>query len=96
MIPATPVIEPFGDHEYLVHIEEDEEIVTIRMRADPTLVAEIGGPDADESRVVAATVGYLTARQRADELPQALDLQDVAAAYDGYVDQLRGELRGQH
>lgn len=59
------------------------------MRATPDIVVRIGGPDADEARVVEATVAYLVARQRPDDLPGQLDLEDVSAAYDDYVDELQ-------
>ncbi|BBZ03203.1 hypothetical protein MCHIJ_26400 [Mycolicibacterium chitae] len=90
-------IESLGDHDYLVWVELDEDLdaaaVTLRVRADPAVVTQISGAEADERRVVAATIDYLTARQRADDLPGDVDLQDVAAFYDGYVDELQEQLR---
>ncbi|BBX35670.1 hypothetical protein MMAG44476_11479 [Mycolicibacterium mageritense DSM 44476 = CIP 104973] len=94
MAPAPePRIEALGDHEYLVHISMDDDIVTVRVRATPQVVADIAGDGADDTAVVLATIAYLTARQRADDLPQELDLDDVIAAYDDYVDKLRDTLR---
>lgn len=92
MTAAAPRIEDVGDHEYLVRIDLDEDIVTVRVRATPAVIADASGTEADEQRVVAATVDYLTARQRADDLPAELDLDDVVAAYDGYIDHLRETL----
>ena len=88
----TPGIEAIGDHDYLVRVAQDDEFVTIRMRATPEVVARIAGPDADETRVVAATMDYLTARQRPDDLPEQLDLEDIIAAYDGYLDDLHNQI----
>lgn len=88
----TPRIEALGDHDYLVRVDQDDELVTIRMRATPEVVARIAGPDADETRVVAATIAYLIARQRPDELPGQLDLDDIIAAYDGYLDDLHDRI----
>lgn len=88
----TPEIEALGDHDYLVRIAQDEERVTIRIRATPDVVARIAGPDADETRVIAATMAYLTARQRPDDLPKQLDLDDIIAAYDDYLDDVRTEI----
>lgn len=82
-------IESLGDHDYLLRIGMDDDVVTVRVYADPDVVSGLGG---DEQRVVAATVAFLTARQRADDLPADLDLADVAAAYDDYLDRLRAEL----
>jgi hypothetical protein len=88
----TPQIEALGDHDYLVRVAQGEELVTIRMQATPAVVARIAGPDADETRVVAATMAYLIARQCPDDLPEQLDLDDVVTAYDGYLDDLHNQI----
>ncbi|BDX31913.1 hypothetical protein TUM20985_24600 [Mycobacterium antarcticum] len=87
-------IEALGDHDYLALVPLGEDVVTIRIRATPEVVAQIAGTAGDETRVVAATIAYLTARQRADDLPGQLDLEDVAAAYNGYVEDMRTRLAG--
>lgn len=95
MTQKIAAITSVGDHDYLVDIrmqEGGEDVVTLRVRADPALVASIGRPDSDESRVVAATIAYLIERQRADDLPADVDLEDVAAAYDGYIEHLHDTL----
>lgn len=81
-------IEALGDHDYLIHTHVDDD-VTIRIKADPETVTRIAGPNTDEVAIIEATIAYLTAWQRADELPEQLDLNDVAAAYDNFVDELR-------
>lgn len=87
---AEPLtIEPLGDHDYLVRIPFREDVVTIRMRATPEVVTRVAGRGADETRVIAATMNYLTARQDPDDLPGLLDLDDVIAAYGGYLDEIR-------
>ncbi|SBS70692.1 conserved hypothetical protein [uncultured Mycobacterium sp.] len=92
MTVEQPGIEALGDHDYLVHVPLDDDVVTIRMRATPEIVTRIGGADSDETRVIAATVAYLVSRQRADDLPEQLDLDDVAAAYDDYVADLHTQM----
>lgn len=87
-------IESLGDHDYLARVPLGEDVVTIRIRATPEVVAQIAGPEADEAGVVTATVAYLTARQGPDDLPGQLDLDDVVAAYAGYVDYMRNRLGG--
>lgn len=62
------------------------------MRATPEVAARIAGPDADETRVAAATMAYLTARQRPADLPKQLDLDDIISAYDGYLDDLHNQI----
>jgi len=91
MSTDPPLIEALGDHDYLIRVAQDEELITIQIRANPDTVARIAGPDADETRVVAATVAYLTARQRPDDLPEQLDIDDVIAAYDDYATELQNE-----
>jgi hypothetical protein len=92
MTRQQPGIEALGDHDYLVHVPLDDDVVTIGIRATPEVVAQIARPDADETRIVTATVAYLTARQSPDDLPGQLDLDDVVAAYGGYIDDMRARL----
>ncbi|BBY79312.1 hypothetical protein H7I53_15870 [Mycolicibacterium pulveris] len=82
-------IDPLDDHDYLVRATLDDEVVTIRVHAAPEIVLDIAGEQADELSVVAATLDYLGKRQRFDELPGQLDLDDVACAYDGYIRDMR-------
>lgn len=89
---GIPEIEALGDHDYLVCVGQDDERVTIRIRATPEVVARIAGPDIDETRVIAATMAFLTARQRPDDLPKQLDLDDIIAAYDDYLDDVRNDI----
>lgn len=84
-----PALEALGDHDYLVRFQQDQDTVVVRVHADPAVVAQIAD---DEQRVVEATAAYLIARQSADDLPEQVDLDTVAAAYEGYVDDLRRQL----
>lgn len=85
-------IEALGEHRYLVRVSEGEDTVEILMLANPSAVARLGSEEVDELRVVQSTADYLIARQRADDLPAELDLDDVAAAYDGFEEHLRRQL----
>jgi hypothetical protein len=89
MSVIPPALEALGDHEYLVRFQQDQDTVVVRMHADPAVVAQIAG---DEQRVVEATAAYLIARQSAEDLPEQVDLDTVAAAYDGYVADLHRQL----
>jgi hypothetical protein len=62
------------------------------VHASPGVVDAISVLEADEIRVVEATAAYLIERQRADDLPSTLDLDEVAAAYDDYIDDIRMRL----
>jgi hypothetical protein len=92
MIERQPHIEALGDHEFLVRTDDGG--VTIRVRADPEIVAQIAGPDGDETAVVAATVAFLTERQDADELPEEMSLDDVVAAYGDFVTDIQARSSG--
>jgi hypothetical protein len=85
----APSVEALGDHDYLVRFQQGEDVVVVRVYADPAVVAQIAD---DEKRVVKATADYLIARQSADDLPEQVDLDAVAAAYDDYVDDLHHRL----
>lgn len=90
MSASQPTLEALGDHDYLVRFEQGEqETVVVRVHADPEVVAQIA---EDEQRVVEATAAYLIARQSADDLPEEVDLDAVAAAYDSFIDDLRRQL----
>ena len=84
-----PALEALGDHDYLVRLQQGEDTVVLRVHADPAVVERIAD---EEQRVVEATAAYLIARQSVDELPEQVDLDDVAAAYDGYVKDLQRQL----
>ena len=92
MMADNPHVEALGDHHYLIHVRQGEDIVEVRVHATPAVVARIASVETDETRIIEATAAYLIARQRADDLPAVLDLDDVAAAYEGYVDDISREL----
>lgn len=91
----TALIEALGDHTFVVHLLDLEgEAVEVRVYASPAVLVRLGAVNAlDEHDVVEATTAYLLARQRADELPPFLELDDVAAAYDEYVADIEHRLR---
>lgn len=84
-------VEPLGGHDYLVRVREGEERVDILIQASPDVVQRPAFGGLAEARIVEATAEFLIDRQFAADLPQALDLDDVAAAYDNYLSEL--ELR---
>ena len=84
-------VEPVGGHDYLVRVRQGEERVDILIQATPDVLQRPGLGGLTEARIVEATAEFLVERQFAADLPQELDLDDVAAAYDNYLDEL--ELR---
>ena len=89
-----PQVEPLGEHRYLVRARQGEDVVEVLIHATPSVIARLAGDETDETRIIEATVAYLIARQRADDLPPQLDLDDVTAAYDGFEDDVRRQLAG--
>ncbi|GAB3439518.1 hypothetical protein GCM10027517_12960 [Phycicoccus ginsengisoli] len=84
-------VEPVGGHDYLVRVRQGEERVDILIQATPDVLQRPGLGGLTEAQIVEATAEFLVERQFAADLPQELDLDDVAAAYDNYLDEL--ELR---
>lgn len=81
-------IEQSGEHEYLVRVTEAENEVQFLIRAAPSVLAQLGFQAAQEAQVVTATAAFLLRRQLAEDLPDVVELDDVAARYDDYLDEL--------
>lgn len=86
-----PHIEALGEHTYLIRVVEGEDTIEIRMHASPDVMALLPA-DTDEHRLIEATAAYLIRRQRADDLPARLDLDDVAAGYDSYIEEITSQI----
>lgn len=84
-----PQVEALGEHLYLVRAPQGDETVQIQIHATTDAIRRLAGDETDEARVIEATVAYLLARQRADDLPADLDLEDVAVAYEGFEEDMR-------
>lgn len=80
--------EPLGDHDYLVRVADGRSTVESRFQATTEVVDMMNVPETDEKRVVEETVVFLAEHQDLVDLPQMVDLDDVAAAYDHYVDEV--------
>lgn len=85
-------VESMGDHDYLVRARHSDGVVESRFRANPAVLDRLRVSEADERRVVRESVAYLAERQSVVDLPQMVDLEDVAAAYDDYIDELSRRL----
>jgi hypothetical protein len=85
-------IESLGEHRFLLTTCESDELVEIQVYAEPAVVNRIGLDErdrVDEQRIVRAAADFLLERQSADELPEKIDLDEVVAAYDGFIDDMR-------
>jgi hypothetical protein len=89
-----PGLERVGEHTFLARLSQGGEIVEIVLRLDAATLAAVAPDGTDERRVAQETMTFLTEHQRADDLPASLDLADVAAAYDDWVDVMRTRLQG--
>ncbi|MBX6750131.1 MAG: hypothetical protein IRY85_10765 [Micromonosporaceae bacterium] len=87
-------IDALGEHRFLVRTRQDDDVVEVLVRASPAAVARFIDNEADEIRVIEATFAYLLTRQRADDLPPQLDLDEVLAAYADLEDDVRRRLQG--
>lgn len=93
MRAEQPQVEAIGGHDYVIRARQGDELVEIQVYASPAVVARISTGNTDEIQIIQATADYLIRRQRADDLPATLDLEDVAAAYDGYVEDIAVQVR---
>lgn len=86
-------IEAVDDYIYLVQARVDDQDVSVRVRVDPAFSEQLDVAQADDFGIFAETMNYLLGKQRLDELPAQLDLEDVAAAYEDFEESLRQQLR---
>jgi hypothetical protein len=90
-------IDSLGEHRFLLTRCEDDGLVEIQVYADPVVFKRIGLDDLDregEHRIIRAAADFLLERQRADELPGKIDLDEVVAAYHGFIDDIRRRVCG--
>ncbi len=85
-------IEPLGGHEYLIRVRTEAEVVESRFQATESVLRDLRVEDGDERRLIEATMEFLATRQSVAELPGLVDLDDIAASYDDYLDELRRRL----
>ena len=81
---GKPRDEPMDDQRYLVSATSDNDDVQIVVEITPEVRKWGHRRGYDEQSVVEAAIAYLIARQRVDELPAQLFLEDVDAAYDDF------------
>ncbi|MBR7838759.1 hypothetical protein KDL01_36160 [Actinospica durhamensis] len=87
-------VEPLGEHDYLVRARYPEGVAESRFRAGPNLLEQLGASPADEQRLVEHSASYLLAHQPVIDLPPMVDLEDLAAVYDGYLAEMRKAMTG--
>lgn len=85
-------VELVNDNEYAVRSEAEGQLVESLFRTDPDYLESIGLAEADGKRVVEETALFLAEHQPVIDFPPLIDLEDIAAAYDDYPQQLRQRL----
>ncbi|QKW23858.1 hypothetical protein HUT16_36390 [Kitasatospora sp. NA04385] len=82
-------VEPLGDREYLVRIEDGPVGAETRVRVTDGVLDRPGLSGSEEERIVHETVAFLTERQPVIDIPPMIDLDDLADAYgDAYLEEL--------
>lgn len=85
-------IELVNDNEYAVRSEAEGQTVESVFRTDPDYLESIGLAGAEGKRVVEETARFLAEHQPVIDFPSMVDLEDIAAAYEDYPQQLRTRL----
>ncbi|MDH6282064.1 hypothetical protein [Prescottella agglutinans] len=88
-MPPNIRIEAVLDHEYRVHIEDRGDSVDSEIIVHPDVLADLGFTPADEQLVVHHTAEFLAEHQPVIDFPALVYLDEVAAAYRDYPEQLR-------
>ena len=77
-------IETQGD-QYVVRLRDDE-VCETWFNITPALLDQIRVGDEDEERVVRRTAEFLVARQGVADFPEIVELEDVVATYDDFIE----------
>jgi hypothetical protein len=86
---ATSIeIDTQGDHQYVVQLRDDDEVTESWFTITPSLLDRLRRGDEDEEHFVLRTAEFLVQRQGVADFPDIVDLEDVLATYDDYVDYL--------
>ncbi|WP_169813400.1 DUF2249 domain-containing protein [Nocardia vaccinii] len=95
-MPVRIEIEPVVEHEYRVHVDDHGDSALSEFVVHPDVLAEWGFRSLDEGEVVLCTAEFLAERQPVIDFPPLVYLDEVAAAYDTYLEELRGRLTATH
>jgi hypothetical protein len=79
-------IEIQGEHQYVVRLRDDEEVSETWFNITPTVLDQVRVEGESEERVVQRTAEFLVARQSVADFPDIVELEDVIATYDDYIE----------
>ncbi|HEX2075109.1 MAG TPA: hypothetical protein VHF92_15100 [Geodermatophilus sp.] len=89
-VASSFTVEFQGDHEYVVRLNGDGEIVESWVRITPELLEQLGARIEDEEQLVRRTVEFLVRHQDVADLPEIIELEDVMASYDDFAQAISG------
>ncbi|HKU35261.1 MAG TPA: hypothetical protein VJP90_06895 [Paenarthrobacter sp.] len=85
-------IELVNDDEYVVRWAAEGQSGESVVRVNPDFLAELGLAGFEQQAVVAETANFMAERQPVIDFPLTVDLEEIAAAYQDYAEQLRARL----
>jgi hypothetical protein len=84
---ATSIdIETQGEHQYVVQLRDDDEVAEAWFTITPSILDRLRRGDEDEEHFVRRTAEFLVQHQGVADFPGIVDLEDVLATYDDYVE----------
>jgi transketolase len=91
-MPEHLSIELVVDHEYRIRIDDHGDTAESQFVVSPGVLAELGFNPGDEQRIVEHTARFLADHEPVIDFPALVYLDEVAAAYRDYPDDLRRRL----
>ncbi|WP_311211900.1 MULTISPECIES: hypothetical protein [unclassified Arthrobacter] len=85
-------IELVNQNEYLVRWASEGQSGESLVHTNPEFLAAVGLDGFDEQLVVEETTTYLAEHQPVIDFPQTVDLEEIAAAYPEYTEQMKVRL----
>jgi hypothetical protein len=86
---ATSIeIEPQSEHQYVVRLRDGEDACETWFHITPAVLEDVRVEGEDEERVVRRTAEFLVARQSVADFPDIVELEDVIATYDDFVEHM--------
>jgi hypothetical protein len=82
-------IDAQGENSYLVVQPSELEDVRTFVTVTPEVMDRLGADDEED--VVRRTVLFLRKHQEIADFPEMLDLEDVIASYDDYLEAMAGD-----
>lgn len=85
-------VELVNQDEYVVRWASEGQTGESLFRINPEFLAEAGLDSFDGQLVVEETSSFLADHQPVIDFPQTVDLEEIAAAYGDYTQQLKSRL----